>query len=102
MVVAVGVIMLIIAAFISIKMALSFTRPVQAVNESLSKLADGRFSKVDKFSTRKDEFGQMVRNTNGVIDKLDEIVASIKESASSVGTSSSRYKSDLFATTPLI
>jgi len=88
MVVAVGVIMLIIAAFISIKMALSFTRPVQAVNESLSKLADGRFSKVDKFSTRKDEFGQMVRNTNGVIDKLDEIVASIKESASSVGTSS--------------
>ncbi len=87
-VVAVGVVMLLIAAVISVKMALSFTNPVQAVNNSLSHLADGRFAKVDKFANRKDEFGQMVNNTNDVITKLQDIVQNIKESASTVGLSS--------------
>ncbi|WP_029322159.1 methyl-accepting chemotaxis protein [Butyrivibrio sp. AE3004] len=87
-VIAVGVVMLIIACIISIKMAFSFTNPVEAVNESLSQLSDGRFHKVNKFADRKDEFGEMVRSTNDVIEKLDHIVTNIKESAATVGMSS--------------
>ena len=86
--VIVGLAMLILASIISLFMANSFTNPVKAVNESLSKLADGHFAKIDKFTKQKDEFGAMVNNTNTVIEKLDNIVTSIKESASDVETSS--------------
>ncbi|MBP5305887.1 MAG: methyl-accepting chemotaxis protein [Lachnospiraceae bacterium] len=85
--VVIGIILLVVATIISFKMALSFTNPVQSVNDSLAMLADGRFAKVDKFENRKDEFGEMVRNTNFVISKLDEIVRGIKESSRSVGSS---------------
>ncbi len=87
-VIGIGIVMLIIAIVISVRMALSFTNPVQAVNDSLSLLADGRFAKVDKFANRKDEFGEMIHNTNDVIEKLDHIVTNIKESAKTVGSSS--------------
>ena len=86
--VIIGVLMLAAAVGISIAMALSFTTPIQAVNGSLSQLADGRFAKIDKFAGRKDEFGEMVSNTNSVIDKLDEIVGNIKTSAHTVESSS--------------
>ncbi|ADL32886.1 methyl-accepting chemotaxis protein McpN [Butyrivibrio proteoclasticus B316] len=86
--VVVGIIMLIIASVISLLMANSFTNPIKAVNESLSKLADGRFAKIDKFTQQKDEFGAMVNNTNTVIEKLDDIVTSIKASANDVESSS--------------
>ena len=86
--VLIGIIMLIAAAAVSVLMAISFTNPVKAVNDSLSKLADGRFATIDKFTGRKDEFGEMVKNTNSVIGKLDGIVANIKASASTVESSS--------------
>ena len=86
--VLIGIIMLIAAAAVSVLMAISFTNPVKAVNDSLSELADGRFAKIDKFNARKDEFGEMVKNTNSVIGKLDGIVANIKASASTVESSS--------------
>jgi methyl-accepting chemotaxis protein len=87
-IVGVGIVMLIIAVIISVYMAFSFTNPVQAVNASLAELADGHFAKVDKYADRKDEFGQIVNNTNDVIGKLSEIVSEIKASASDVGQSS--------------
>ncbi|SFB85108.1 methyl-accepting chemotaxis protein [Butyrivibrio sp. YAB3001] len=87
-VIVIGIIMLVIAAAISFRMALSFTDPVKDVNDSLALLADGRFSKIDGYTDRKDEFGQIVNNTNEVISKLDNIVANIKESATTVSLSS--------------
>ncbi len=86
--VIIGVVMLAIAVGVSIAMALSFTTPIQAVNGSLSQLADGRFAKINKFAGRKDEFGEMVVNTNSVIDRLEDIVGNIKTSALTVETSS--------------
>jgi methyl-accepting chemotaxis protein len=80
--------MLIIAAIASIIMAKSFVDPIGDMTESLEALADGRFSNIEKFGDRKDEFGVMIGHTNTVIDKLAGIVNSIKESAHSVGTSS--------------
>ena len=73
---------------ISILMARSFINPVNAVGESLTALADGRFVKVEGFDERADEFGSISRATNSVIEKLDDIVANIKKTAANVGSSS--------------
>jgi methyl-accepting chemotaxis protein len=83
-----SIVLIIIADIIAFFMANSFTQPIIAVSESLGALADGRFSKVEKFDQRKDEFGTISRAMNSVIDTLSGIVRSIKDSASSVGTSS--------------
>ncbi len=87
-VVAVGIIMMLIAAVVSVLMAKSFVEPIKYVNDSLASLADGRFDKVAGHDNRKDEFGEMIGNTNTVINKLQEIVKSIKASAMDVGSSS--------------
>ncbi len=83
-----GVIMLIIAVIISLVMSRSFTQPLKEVNESVTKLADGRFEHITKFTSRKDEFGDIINNTNTVIDKLASIVQSIKDSTVAVNESS--------------
>ena len=87
-VVIIGAILLVVAVIISLLMANSFTRPVLAVTSTISELADGRFKKIKGYSKRKDEFGEIVRSTNSVIDRLGGIVASIKHSAATVTTSS--------------
>ncbi len=87
-VVVIGVVLMIIAIIISFIMAKSFTDPIKAVNQALSALSDGRFLKVEKFDSRKDEFGEISRDTNAVINKLDDIVSSIKLSAANVSSSS--------------
>ena len=87
-VIAIGIIMIIISAVISIQMAISFSNPITEVNDALSELATGRFHKIEKFKNRKDEFGQMIYNTNTVIERLNEIVTNIKQSALTVGESS--------------
>jgi len=87
-VIIIGIILLAVAVGISFVMSKSFTEPIEAVNNSLGALADGRFIKVEKFDNRKDEFGAISKATNSVIETLDEIVGHIKESASNVGVSS--------------
>lgn len=87
-VVAVGLGLLVVAIIISLYMAKSFTDPINAVAGSLDALSDGNFKKVEKYSSRKDEFGLISRATNTLIEKLDDIVTNIKNSASLVGSSS--------------
>lgn len=86
--VLIGVIALIAATVISFLMALTFTKPINDVEESISALSDGRFVEIENHTTRGDEFGHIVRNTNALIEKLQGIVNHIKESSSSVGVSS--------------
>lgn len=87
-IVIVGVIMALVAAVISFFLAKSFTEPLNEVNTALSHLAEGRFVNIEKFHNRKDEFGDMVNNTNSVLSVLDDIVKNIKESAVDVHKSS--------------
>ncbi len=86
--VIIGIIVLVAASAVAFWMANSFTEPIKDVNESLSQLAEGRFSKISRFTKQKDEFGEMVGNTNTVIGRLEEIVGNIKKSASTVESSS--------------
>ncbi|MBR1892699.1 MAG: methyl-accepting chemotaxis protein [Lachnospiraceae bacterium] len=85
--VIIGVVMLIIAIFISFSMANSFTNPLHELNECMSQLAVGVFSPIAKYTSRKDEFGQIISNTNSVIDKLSGIIDNIKDSTSEVNNS---------------
>ncbi len=87
-IVIVGVIMALVAAVISFFLAKSFTEPLNEVNTALSHLAEGRFVNIEKFHNRKDEFGDMVNNTNSVLSVLEDIVKNIKESAVAVHKSS--------------
>ena len=88
MIIIIGIVLLAIATVISVLMGKTFTDPITSVSESLAALSDGRFKKIDKYQNRKDEFGGMVQSTNSVINTLDEIVTSIKNSATDVGMSS--------------
>ncbi|MBQ6462016.1 MAG: methyl-accepting chemotaxis protein, partial [Pseudobutyrivibrio sp.] len=87
-IVIIGAILLIIGVIIAIFVATSFTKPIVDVTNTVTLLADGRFKKIDGYTKRKDEFGEIVRSTNSVIDKLGAIVAAIKHSAATVTTSS--------------
>ncbi len=88
LVIIIGIVLLIVAVLISFFMAKSFSDPIAAVGESLKALADGRFVKVDKYADRKDEFGEISKDTNSVIGTLGDIVFNIKTSAEEVGISS--------------
>ncbi|SCY51136.1 methyl-accepting chemotaxis protein [Butyrivibrio sp. INlla14] len=87
-IIIIGVIMVIIVLVLSLFIASSYTNPMLEVNKLLSSLANGEFKKIDKYTKRSDEFGQMVNNSNSVIDKLQSIVGHIKESSNTVNTSS--------------
>ncbi|SEA92882.1 methyl-accepting chemotaxis protein [Pseudobutyrivibrio sp. ACV-2] len=89
-VIAIGIMLLIIAAVISVMLAQSFANPIAAVDDSLSILADGRFKQINGFSNREDEIGKIVKSTNTVIERLSGIVGSIKASAGVVGDSSEK------------
>ena len=89
-VIAIGVVLLVIAAVLSVMLANSFAKPIAAVDESLSILADGRFKQINGFTNRSDEIGKIVKSTNSVIEKLDGIVSHIKSSAANVGDSSEK------------
>ncbi len=87
-IVIVGLVMIIIVLVLSVMIANSFTNPMLEVNGLLSALANGEFTKIDKYTNRTDEFGQMVNNSNAVIEKLESIVGNIKESSNTVNSSS--------------
>lgn len=86
--VGLAIIMAIVAVIASFAMANSFTGPIHEINGALSHLASGEFVSIEKFQNRKDEFGEMIANTNSVLDVLSGIVTNIKESAVSVHNSS--------------
>ena len=86
-VIIIGIVLLIVAAIISFIMAKSFSEPLVAVGKSLVTLSEGRFEKVDGYTDRKDEFGEISRATNSVMDTLEKIVGNIKASAENVSSS---------------
>lgn len=89
----VGIILLVIAGILAYLQAVSFTNPILEVNKTLAKLADGSFVKVEKYTNRNDEFGEIVNNTNSLIDKLSVIVGHIKNSSNTVAESSDNLSS---------
>ncbi|MCR5486262.1 MAG: methyl-accepting chemotaxis protein [Lachnospiraceae bacterium] len=86
--VIVGLIIIIAVAVAAVFLSGTFTDPVLVVNHSLGMLAQGHFEKIEKYTDKEDEYGQMVNETNAVIDRLEAIVRDIKDSAQTLGHSS--------------
>jgi methyl-accepting chemotaxis protein len=83
-----GIIFLVVFGVVAFFIARSLTSPIAEINNSLSSLAVGSFDEIHRFENRKDEFGDIVRETNFVINKIRDIVNGIKASATSVNESS--------------
>ncbi len=84
----ISIVLLLICIGVGLKASRGMAGGVVAINESVKHLAQGEFVKADKYLERTDEIGMALRNTNELIDKLDEIVGAIKDSASTVSISS--------------
>lgn len=84
----IGVVLIIAGIFVALLFAKSITKPLATVDESITALADGKFEKIEGYENRSDEIGEIIHSTNGVIDKLEEIVGKIIDGAESVDKSS--------------
>ena len=91
--IVVGIILLLIAGGLAYLQASSFTKPLIEVNRALGKMAGGFFTTIDKYTNRRDEFGQIVEHTNSLSNELSGIVGHIKESSSTVSESSDELSS---------
>ncbi len=86
--VIVCILAIILTSVMIIYQATGIANSVAVLANSLSHLRDGEFIKISGTKKRTDEIGLMTVATNDVIEKLESIVSNIKESASSVTTSS--------------
>jgi methyl-accepting chemotaxis protein len=84
----VGVILIIVAVVLVLIIANSFVKPINAINESLQKFADGEFHEVTGYEGRRDEFGNIVQNTNSVLDHVKGVVTDLKDVMRNLGESS--------------
>ena len=85
-IIIIGVVMLVAAILISVLLAVSFTKPILAVNKSIDHLAVGEFVKLEDkgLIRRKDEFGDIVRHINQLIEKLTSVVENVKDASLTV------------------
>ena len=84
----IGIILAIIAIVVVYFMANKMTDVIKVNLDCIEHLAQGEFVKADRYTNRGDELGDMIRDTNSLIDTLQGIVSEIKAEASSVGSSS--------------
>ena len=83
-----GIVFIVLGIVLALIFSGTITKPVAAVNESLQNLTNGTFRKINVFTNRTDEFGQIIRNTNDVVDKLRLIVGDISNGAGDVNSAS--------------
>ncbi len=83
-IIIVSIVMLVIAVVLAFLLASSFTKPIAAINRSVSLLAEGEFEELTEFTDRKDEFGEIVNNTNRLITKLRDVINKVKNSSNIV------------------
>ena len=84
----IGVILIILAVIVVLVTAQSFVRPINAINKSLSAFAEGEFKEIRGYAGRRDEFGNIVDNTNSVLDHVRGVVTDLKNVMNSVSESS--------------
>ncbi len=86
--VVIGLVLLAICIIISVKAARGMAGSITAMNECIEHLANGEFVKATEYLDRNDDIGVALKNTNTVIEKLEEIVGNIRSSAETVSSSS--------------
>ena len=82
----IGIISLIIAILLLYLEANKLMNPITDIEGAMLSLSRGEFQKIDKYEGKKGELANIVKNTNRVIDHLEDIITSIKESSGIVGS----------------
>ena len=86
--VLVGVLLIVAGVAVALIFAKFITAPLADVGDSLANLKEGTFKKISGYDNRNDEFGAIIRDTNGVVDKLRTIVGDISQGAGNVNFAS--------------
>ena len=86
--VLVGVLLIVAGVVVALIFAKFITAPLADVGDSLANLKEGTFKKISGYDNRNDEFGAIIRDTNGVVDKLRTIVGDISQGAGNVNFAS--------------
>ncbi len=87
-VIIVGIILIILSLVVIYFLARKITKVVEVNLDSIDHLSNGEFVRIEKYTDRNDELGDMIRDTNSLIDTLEGIVDNIKNSANIVEHSS--------------
>ena len=87
-VIIIGFILVVLSLIVIYFLARRLTNVVEANLASIDYLSNGKFVKIEKYTDRNDELGDMIRDTNNLIDTLSGIVEDIKDSANIVEHSS--------------
>ena len=87
-----GLVFIIIAVVLAIIFSRSITAPLKDVNNTMNALSEGRFFRIREKKPRSDEFGEIIRSTNNVIEKLESIVGGIVQGASSVNVAANELE----------
>ena len=87
-VIIVGIILIILSLVVIYFLARNITKVVEVNLDSIDHLSNGEFVRIEKYTDRNDELGDMIRDTNSLIDTLEGIVDNIKNSANIVEHSS--------------
>ena len=74
--------------FVSISVMKYILGSTKEISESLSRLSQGEFQKIDKYTDYDDEIGGMIKDTNSVIDTLQDIIKDVKDTTATLGNSS--------------
>ena len=91
--VIVGLVLVIVAAVIILRLAGSISEAVEENLKVIDALAHGKFIKSDYRIERNDELGTMHKDIEALIDTLSEIVGDIKETAGALDASSAELSS---------
>ena len=83
-IIVIGIAMAVCTALIAFSLAKSFTDPIISISRAFSEMASGYLVKIEKYRDRKDEFGQMIRDSNAVLERVGDIAGNIKASAEKI------------------
>lgn len=84
----IGIVLIAIAVVLVFFIANSFLKPINAINVALEKFAQGEFHEIKGFDGRKDEFGNIVDNTNSAMNHVKGVVTDLKDVMNNLGESS--------------
>ncbi|MBO5550977.1 MAG: cache domain-containing protein [Lachnospiraceae bacterium] len=84
----IGVVILVAAIVVVIMFANKLIAAVYETGSVIDHLSKGKFVKAERFTNRSDELGDMIRESNSLIDNLSEIVGGIKEASAAVTSQS--------------
>ena len=79
------IILLIIIMALAIYIANRMAKPIKAISESVTDLANGEFVKIDKYLDRSDEIGTAIHCINNLVEKIQDVVVDIHKASEQVG-----------------